>query len=215
MFVFNTSSWHYKTVRYVFGDSFFAKKELDINATIKKFEFKPIKKQSYSETKNKIDVSDVNDFVYKQIPKVINFCPYCRALVMAIPLLLFAFIAKKIPKRSKKSFDIKKSRRNMKIVKIVAMVMIGAFGVHQLIIGNYGLAAFHFSIASFQIWGQYVMRRIFRWNEKRWDKKQKKVEKQIPVPKNPSLVWAYLHTNHKKICPSIAFIDKNDTEVRI
>ena len=217
MFVFNTSSWHYQTVKYVFGDSFFAKKELDVDATIKKLEFKPRKALAYSEIKDKIDVTDTDDFIYKQIPKVINFCPYCRALAMAVPLLPFAFIAKKIiPRRKKKPFDIKKSRRNIRIAKIVVVIMIGTFGVHQLIVGNYGLAAFHFSIATFNIWGYKGIGKLARWYEKRQDKKENKnKEKQIPVPKNPSLLWAYLHTNHKKICPAVAFVDENDTEVRI
>ena len=38
MIVFNTSSWHYWLVSYVFGDSLFVEKKFDVDATIKVIE---------------------------------------------------------------------------------------------------------------------------------------------------------------------------------
>lgn len=219
MFVFNTNSWHFKLVMYVFGDSFFTTKELDLDATIKKIEFRPAKRLDWN---NKSVINDKPDkikpdsLVYKSIPKIVNLCPYCRAAMYCIPLLPFAFVAKRIPRREKKPFDIKKSRRNTKIIKIVAMAVMSLFGIHQVIVGNYWLAAFHFSIASFQIWGKYVFDAYAKWYEKRQKKKLKeqKPEDEEDKQKNPSLLLTYLKSNHSKVCPPIAFVDKNDTEIR-
>jgi len=218
MFVFNTNSWHFKLVMYVFGDSFFSTRELDMDATIKKIEFKPAKRLDWNNNEdNKLVKAEVEPdcFVYKSIPKIVNLCPYCRTVVAAIPLLPFAFVAKRIPKREKKPFDIKKSRRNTKIIKIVAMAVMSLFGVHQLIVGNYGVAAFHFGIASFQIWGKYVFEAYAKWYEKRAEKKLKDHKPEDEdTQKNPSLFLTYLKSNHSKVCPPIAFVDKNDTEIR-
>jgi len=219
MFVFNTNSWHFKLVMYVFGDSFFSTRELDLDATIKKIEFTPAKRLDWNKSainNDKPDNVELDSLVYKSIPKIVNLCPYCRAVVYCIPLVPFAFLAKRIPKREKKPFDIKKSRRNTKIIKIAAMSVMSIFGVHQLIVGNYGLAVFHFSIASFQIWGMYVFGAYAKWYEKRQKKKLKeqKPEEEKDNQKNPSLLLAYLKSNHSKVCPPIAFVDKNDTEIR-
>lgn len=196
MIQFNTDSWHFRFVVYVFGDSFFTEKDsIDIDASEK--------------TRN---------IIWTRKPKVINFCPYCRAVIAAITLMPFAWILKKIPRKQKKHkpFDIKKSRRNTKILKIVAMVTIGFFGVHQLYEGNYGLALFHFTVASFQIWGTIIFKWYGNWYAKRMAKKNKDEKQKIQNEKNnPGLLMTYLHTNHSKICPLVAFVDKNDTKTRV
>ena len=38
MIIFNTSSWHYWLVSYVFGDSLFVEKRFDVDATVKVIE---------------------------------------------------------------------------------------------------------------------------------------------------------------------------------
>jgi len=196
MIQFNTDSWHFRLVMYVFGNSFFTERDsIDFDATEK-----------------------TKEIVWTTKPKVVNFCPYCRAVVAAITLLPFALIKRKIPRKEKKHkpFDIKKSRRNTKIIRISAMIGIGLFGVHQLYVGNYWLAAFHFSVASFQIWGTFVFRWYGRWYEKRMEKKRREAKPYTPKKQNnPSLLMTYLHTNHNKICPPVAFVDKNDTETRV
>lgn len=103
----------------------------------------------------------------------------------------------------------------MKIIRIIAMILIGLFGVHQLIEGNYGLAIFHFAVASFQIWGSFVFRLYFNWQEKRLFNKRKEQRLKQTYHKNPSLLMAYLHSNHSKICPQVTFVDENDTEIRV
>jgi len=35
---FNTRSWHFNLVRYVFGDSLFVEKKFDVDATVKQIE---------------------------------------------------------------------------------------------------------------------------------------------------------------------------------
>lgn len=195
MLQFNTDSWHYRLVLYVFGDSFFTEKDkIDFDATNK-----------------------THQMVWTRKPRVVNFCPYCRAVVASITLLPIAWIKRKLPRKEKKykPFDAKKSKRNLKIIKICAMFGIGLFGVHQLVVGNYGLAMFHFSIASFQIWGTYFFKWYGKWYEKRMDKKHKNKKPQSQTKKNPSLIIEYLHSNHSKICPAVAFVDKNDTETRV
>ena len=221
MFVFNTSSWHFKLVLYVFGKSFFFKKQMDdkkLREKIKSIE--EIARRKYPNNDEELTKAifsvkfheDENLFTY--VPKPLNFCPYCRAVVWSIVLFPFVVLSKLIPRREKKPFDIKKSKRNMKIIKILAMILIGSFGIHQLIVGNYGLAIFHFAVASFQIWGGIVFKLYFNWQEKRLFKKPKQRPKQT-TQKNPSLLMAYLHSNHNKICPQVTFVDENDTEVRV
>ena len=149
--------------------------------------------------------------VYKSIPKSVNLCPYMRAVVAAVILFPFAVIKNLLPKREKKPFDIKKSRRNTKIIKIVVIVIFAIWGTHNLLQGNYGMAAFQYAAGSFQWWGKY----LFEYLAERAAKKEEKQENPPVLPKNPSLFLAYLKSNHNKICPPIAFVNDNDTEVRV
>ena len=38
MIQFNSNSWHYNLIRFVFGDSLFVEKKFDVDATVKKIE---------------------------------------------------------------------------------------------------------------------------------------------------------------------------------
>ena len=193
MIVFNNNSWHYKLVLFVFGDSFFTEKdEINFDATVKK-----------------------KKVVWITKPRVVNFCPYCRAVVMSVVFLPFAWLLKKLPKRKQKPFDIKKSRRNTKILKIIVISILGLWGIYSLIHGSYGMAIFQFGAASFQIWGQYVFKWYAKWHQRRMERKTKEENPKPTVHKNPNLVLTYLQSNHDKICPPVAFVDPNDTEVRV
>lgn len=218
MYVFNTNSWHFKLVMYVFGDSFFNTQELDLDATIKKIEFRPAKRLDWNNKEDNKLVKvegEPDSFVYKSIPKIVNLCPYCRAVVAAIPLVPFAFVAKRIPRREKKPFDIKKSRRNTKIIKIVAIVIFAVWGTINLLQGNYAMAIFQYSVASFHWWNKYLFEYLIKRAAKRAEKKLKdRKPEEEDTQKNPSLLLAYLKSNHSKVCPPIAFVDKNDTEIR-
>ena len=218
MFVFNINSWHYKLVNYVFGDFLFVDKKLDLEATMKKFAeeealFHNKWRNAHSdEIKKQYDLfkQKRSKMIYKSIPKVVNLCPYLRAVVAACILFPFAIIAKRIPKRKEKPFDIKKSRRNMKIVKIVVIGIFAVWGTQHLLDENYWMALFQYSVASFQWWGKY----LFEYIAKRAAKREKKKDDSSKLSKNPSLISTYLHTHHNKICPPIAFVDDNDTEIR-
>lgn len=222
MFVFDTSSWHYNLVLYVFGKTFFSNKTVDSNKIRKKIEALEDKTRKEHPNddhaiENVLRGSYLYDDeeIYTFTPKTVNFCPYCRAVLWSVLLSPFAVISKLIPKRKKKPFDIKKSRRNIKILKIAVMGFISIFAILALIDGNYGLAAFHFTVASFQIWGKYVFNWYVKWYAKREDKKiQKQKPEELTKTKNSSLFSAYLKMHHHKICPPVTFVDKNDTEIR-
>lgn len=221
MFVFDTSSWHYKLVLYVFGKTFFSNKTVDsekIRKKIKALEEKARKKYPNDDhaIENALRGSHLYDDeeIYTFIPKSVNFCPYCRAVVWSVLLCPFAVISKLIPKRKKKPFDIKKSRRNTNIIKVIVIVIFAIWGTYNLIQGNYWMAVFQYAVGSFQIWGKYVFEWSVKWSIKREDKKiHKQKSKELKI-KNPSLFSAYLKTHHHKICPPVSFVDKNDTEIR-
>ena len=218
---FNTTSWHFRLVIWVFGESFFVEKRFDVDATVKKIEKEETefhnkwRKVSNTEFHKQYDLfkEKRSGMVYKSIPKVVNLCPYMRAVVSAVILFPFAIIAKRLPKRKQKPFDIKKSRRNTNIIKVVVIVIFAIWGTYNLLQGNYFMAAFQYGAGSFQWWGKYLFEYIAKLAEKREAKKEK--EDTPKLSKNPSLLLTYLHTNHSKICPPVAFVDKNDTEVRV
>ena len=152
-----------------------------------------------------------DDEFYTFTPKRINFCPYCRAVVMSTVLFPFAVIKNLIPQRKKKPFDIKKSRRNTKIIKIVVIGVFTVWGTVNLLQGDYLMAIFQYSVGSFQLWGKYLFEYIAKWTAKR----EEKQENPPVLPKNPSLLLAYLKSNHSKVCPPVTFVENNDTAVRV
>jgi len=129
--VYGTRSWHYRLVLYVYGEEFF---------TIRYFDHSCIKTD---EDLQKMFESP-NEF-QKTKPKHVNFCPYCRAVVVSIVLLPFAAILKRIPKKTRKDMtleELKKSRE-----KRMRML----FGI---------LASYHFVMGFINI---IVMKDSFWW----------------------------------------------------
>ncbi len=221
MLQFNNHSWHFNLVRYVFGDLLFVEKRFDVDATVKQIEKEETqfyikwrnvdsdeRKKQYEIFRQKRGAA-----VYMSIPKVINLCPYLRALVSAVILFPFAVIAKRLPKREQKPFDIKKSRRNTNIIKGAIIVIFAVWGTINLLQGNYAMAVFQYAVGSFQWWGKYLFEYIAKILAKREVKKEK--DETPKLPKNPSIFLTYLKTNHSKVCPPIAFVDENDTETRV
>jgi hypothetical protein len=209
-------------VSYVFGDSLFVEKRFDVDATIKVIEKEETefhnkwRNASFDELKKQYDLFKVkrSSLVYKSIPKTVNLCPYLRAVVAAVIFFPFAIIAKRIPKRKQKPFDIKKSRRNTNIIKVIVIAIMAVWGTYNLLQGNYGIALFQYGAGSFQWWGKYLFEFITNYTAKREAKKEKKDD----TPKlleNPSLLLTYLKSNHNKVCPPVAFVNENDTEVRV
>jgi len=210
-------------VLYVFGNSFFFDKRFDHEKMIKKLhkvEEKSRRKNPTDESlekahkdfySNMFDDDELSTFT----PKKINFCPYCRAVVMAAILFPFAVLKNLIPQRKKKPFDIKKSRRNTKIVKIVVIAIFAVWGTTHLLEGNYLMAIFQYSVGSFQLWGKYLFEYIAKWTAKREEKKEKVEKPKVEKIKDTSLFLAYLKSNHNKVCPPVTFVDDNDTAVRV
>ncbi len=204
---------------YVFGNLFFFEKHFDHDKMVKKLhkmEDKARKEHPNDENLEKAHNSFFltmhhDDEFYTFTPKRINFCPYCRAVVMSVMLFPFAVIKNLIPQRKKKPFDIKKSRRNTKIIKIVVIGVFTVWGTVNLLQGDYLMAIFQYSVGSFQLWGKYLFEYIAKWTAKR----EEKQENPPVLPKNPSLLLAYLKSNHSKVCPPVTFVENNDTAVRV
>lgn len=209
---------------YVFGNSFFFEKHFEYKKMIKKLD--KIENKIRRENPNDDSILEKthkdfylnmydNDELFTLTPKRINFCPYCRDVVMSATLFPFAVIKNLIPQRKKKPFDIKKSKRNTKIVKIVVIAIFTVWGTTNLLQGNYGMAIFQYSVGSFQWWGKYLFEYIAKWSAKREKKKTKEKKPEIEEPKNQSLLLTYLKSNHSKVCPPVTFVETNDTEVRV
>ena len=75
------------------------------------------------------------------------------------------------------------------------------------------MAAFQYGAASFQWWGKYLFEYITTRASIRAAKREKKED--TKPSENPRLFLTYLRSNHSKVCPPIAFVDENDTEVRV
>ena len=222
MIVFNTNSWHFNLVLYVFGNTFFFNKKVDSEKIRKKIQALDEKiRKKYPNDDDAIEKAFRKNFrlfydeddSYTYTPKSVNFCPYCRAVLWSMLLFPFAVISKLIPKRKKKPFDIKKSKRNTNIIKIAVIVIFAIWGTINLLQGNYLMAVFQYGVGSFQLWGKYLFEWSIKWQIKRADKKIQKPE-ELTKTKNPSLISAYLKTHHHKICPPVTFVDENDTKVR-
>ena len=203
MYVFDTSSWHYKFVLYVLGKNFFTEKD-----TINLDE---------SEKKNTI--------IWSRKPRVVNFCPYCRAVFYSVIAFLFVWIWRQLPHKPKKEkthAEIMKSmkRKNIAIRSIAGGINI-ALGLSKIPQGEYVLAAVQIIIGIgllFMFQFAHIIapgfRKFVKFIEKYWpEKKQYIPKKQKPV-KNPNFLKIYFTQNHDKFCPPIAFVDKNDTEIR-
>jgi len=196
VFQFNTDSWHFKVVMYVFGEEFFTEVD-DID-----FEIFRISRK----------------VVWTRKPKVVNFCPYCRAVVAGTMFIPLIWLWRKLPHKEKepKPYDHKKSMRNFRIVRWVFIVGLSGYAIWHLVHGEYGWAIIQAVVVSFQFWSQPLFKRIGKWSAKREEKKREANKKKTFVrKKNPSLLMTYLKMNHEKICPSIAFVDPNDDEVRV
>jgi len=98
--------------------------------------------------------------------------------------------------------------------RIRAIAIFAVWGTYHLLHGDYLMAAFQYSVASFHWWGKYLFEYIAERTAKR-EEKQEKNDDTLELPKNPSLFLAYLKSNHNKVCPPIAFVDENDSEVRV
>jgi len=103
---YSTSSWHYRLILYVYGEEFFSAKYIDHSMIRTDEDFKKMMKSPQEFAKIK--------------PKHVNFCPYCRAVVVSIVLLPLSALLKRIPQKTRKEMtllELKKSReKRMRIL---------------------------------------------------------------------------------------------------
>jgi len=214
MLHFNTSSWHYRLVMYIFGKNFFTEHD-----TIDMTEYKKSAK-----------------IVWTRKPKVINFCPYCRGVLWSALSLPFVYIWRIFfPHDSTKVMTHEQTMKRMKIRGMLIRSIGGSiqfpFALMNYLSGEYLIAAINI-IAGFLIIATFVfipgnnrlkkilgsplekylwplIKPIINFISKSFEKKE---EKKIHKPKNPSILAAYLHTKHSAICPPVCFIEKVDQE---
>ena len=202
MFVFDTSSWHYKIVLYVLGKNFFTEKD-----TI-----------DYDQTEKR------NTVIWTRKPRIVNFCPYCRAVLYSVVSFVFVWIWRQLPhkpKREKTHAEIMKSlrRKNIAVRCIAGGINIG-LGLSKIPQGEYTLAAVQIIIGIallFMFQFAHLMappfKILYKFIEKYWPEKKQYIPKN-QKPNNSNFLKIYLTENHDKFCPPIAFVDKNDTEIR-
>jgi len=138
------------------------------------------------------------------------------------------FLWRKFPHKEKKELTreeiTKRMHRRNWIIRIVAGNFNIGLGVHKiffvegmpdLYIGLIQVGAGLFIIFMKQVFDFVTpfLRKIIKLVEKYWPKK-KDIKQEPEKINNPSLIKTYLTTNHDKICPPVAFVDDNDTEVR-
>jgi len=186
---------------YVFGKNFFTEPDtIDVEASEKALKI-----------------------VYTRRPKVVNFCPYCRAVLWGAISIPFVYIWRKLPHKPKKEKTHAEIMKSMRIRNILVRFIAGginiALGLGKIIEGEYGMAILQISIGVvlillFQIGHVFspAFRIIIKFFERHWPERKKD---KVKLPKSPSLIKLYFTENHDKFCPPIAFVDPNDTKVRV
>lgn len=221
MLQYNTSSWHYRLVLYVYGKWFFSDKYIDHSMIRNDEDFYKMIQSPDTFSKGK--------------PKQVNFCPYCRAVLASIFLLPFSIVYKQIPKRKSKklSWDERKKRmdRNSKIIRAALGSFNIGLGLKNIFLDSDMLAAGIFQISmgliimfipqviaiirkiSPQITFVYNQIKKFLIAVRILRVKVKIRPAKIHKDKSPNFLSAFLSENHTKYCPSIFFVDKNKQKV--
>jgi len=150
MFVFDTSSWHYRLVLYVFGNSFFFNEEVDSkkirkelliieNKTRKKF---PNDDDALEKAFHDFHLHIFHDDKYFSYTKKknISFCPYCRAVVTSITISPFYALYKLIPKRKARKYNYEESKKRMntrsKIIRSLCAALNMGLGIKNILLDN-------------------------------------------------------------------------------
>jgi len=239
MLQYATSSWHYKLVNFVYGQSFFFDSNLDHEKIRKertiledrtRREFPnddEVLEKSYNEFHMHVFHDD--SFMKYTEKKQTSFCPYCRAVVVSLTVFPFVVLYKLFPKRKPKKFDLKERKRRMERRSLMIRVVCGGLniglgvtsilnntiesGIMQIVIGI-GLI--------FMDQSAIIVRKIFNSVYFCYKKIKKllfdfgilKVKtKKIPEPqkpKTPNFVQAFFAENHNKYCPPVTFVDESD-----
>jgi len=202
-------------VLYVFGKNFFLeRKTLDFDATEK-----------------------TKKVVWTRLPKVVNFCPYCRGVLYSAISLPFVYVWRLLPHKESKELSHKetmaRSKKRGMWIRCISGTVQFPFAVVAIIAENYLTALTHIILGISLIYvfvvlpsrweetkkilgpplKKYVwplIKPIFNYISNYFEEKDN-VEKEYKV-KNPSIFKAYLHSKHSAICPVVCFIDKADQE---
>jgi len=240
MLQYATSSWHYKLVHYVYGQSFFFKSDLD-HEKIKKErtiledktrrEF-PNDDAALEKTYQEFHMRMFHDdsFMKYTENKTTSFCPYCRAVLTSIILFPFVALYKLIPKKEPKQYNREEARKRMerrsKIVRAVCGGLNIALGIKNIVLDNsieVGIIQIGIGIGlMFLYQSAMLFRKIYSLIYSCY-KKIKNVlinlhilklkTKKIPKaekPKTPNFVQAFFSENHNKYCPPVVFVDEID-----
>jgi len=204
MLLYNTDSWHYVLVLYVLGKNFFTERDtIDLDKSNK-----------------------TKTFIWTRKPRVINFCPYCRAVLWSVMAFLFVKIWRLYPHKPKKEKtheEIMKGMRRRNIaVRFIAGGINIALGIRNIFYQEYTIAAIQIGIGvalilifQYPQWFVLPFRYLFKLFEKYWPKKKIKKQTMEKPVQSPSFIKTYLTENHDKFCPPVAFVDSNDTAVRV
>lgn len=211
MLHYDTLSWHYQLVLYVFGKNFFLERDhIDFDASEK-----------------------ANAIIWTKKPKVVNLCPYCRGVLWSVLSLPFVYVWRLFPHKPTKEMTHEQTMRRMKIRGILIRSIGGSIqfplALMNYLGGNYEIAILNIIfgfliIATFaflpgnkrvtNIFGTLkkylwpLVKPIINFISKYFKEKEEKIQK----PKNPSIIVAYLHSKHHAMCPPICFIEKIDQE---
>ena len=214
MLVFDNKSWHYRLILYTFGPKFF----LDTS----KIDWKLTEEQPVNTPDFKI--------IYKSLPKTVNLCPYCRAVVYSVMIVPFVYVWRLFPHKPSKELTRKQMMKRMKRRSFFIRTSAGAFNIafgisHILGDQEYSIAAIQISlglllILIFPMWSKLFkliapiskvispfVKSIYAMFPKR---KLSEEEALYAKEKNPSLIRAKILAEHDKICPPIYFIDKTN-----
>jgi len=229
---FNTHSWHYRLVLYIFGKNFFIEKDgLDFAAMEKLYD--PKRPRDYH-----------HEMIYKTKPKVVNFCPYCRGVLWSALSLPFVYGWRKFfPHDPTKERTHAETMKRMKIRGMIIRSIGGSiqfpFALGNYLNGNFEIAIVQVFIG-FLIIGTFVImpgnKRVTKFFTSPTSKKIAKIlvipfkylwllidpiiahivkyfeEKDKNKTKNPNIVVTYLQSKHHAMCPPVCFIEKVDQE---
>ena len=238
MFVFNTSSWHYRLVYFVFGESFFFQESLDHEKIRKeRLAIDDKTRKEFPNDDNAIEKAhhdfnmnlfQSNEFVTYTTKKIVNFCPYCRAVVTSLILFPFTAIYKLIPKRKPRRLSLEESKRKLEMRSKIVRGFCGALNItlglkNLLIDGSVEVAIFQFALGLGVIFlhqSAVIIGKIYHLGYSGCKKVKKllvtlhilKEVKKVKAPKSkepktPNFVQAFFSENHEKYCPPVRFVD--------
>ena len=206
MLLYYTNSWHYLLVLYVFTKEFFMMTD--------GFDFKAMDNQYNHQTKTE-------DFklIYKKKTRIVNFCPYCRAVLAASLMLPFVYLWRLYPHKPKPKKTHAQIMKSLHlrgwVARIIGCVINFVLGIKNIIFNEndftivIGLIQFGLGLALLS--GHFWFPQIIRWIIKNSPKIKYKIKKVNKDNKSSKFVKK-LYEKHEIICPPIFFIEEHKLE---